>query len=65
MSLNLTKHASRFQLAVGLPRGYTVVQFSREECGLYLKHFRNDFGTSLALRGSRMEVEAYVAEVLS
>lgn len=64
--MNLIKHASRFQLVVGLQHGYTVVSFGGGEVGLYLHGgFRNSFGTHLALRGPRDEVEAYVAEVLS
>jgi len=48
---------------VGLQGGCSLVDFGSGECGLYLRGFANDFGTPLALRGPRPEVEALVAEL--
>lgn len=55
------------RIIVGLkqPRAKTsIVRFDGEECGLYIQgdHFLNDFGTPLAARGTRSELEAFVAQ---
>lgn len=59
----LVKHASRFEIMMGLQRGYTVIEFSDRECGLYISGLVNDFDTPLAARGPRCEIEALVAEL--
>lgn len=60
----IQKLVSRFQLLMALQRGYDIVQ-NGDECLVYARGARNDFGTPLVLRGNRGEVEAYIAEVLA
>lgn len=42
----------------------SIVRFDDKECGLYLQraHFGNDFGTPLAARGTRAELDEFVAK---
>lgn len=59
----LTKHASRFQLVMGLQEGYTLVRLGEDDYGLYMKRFVNDFGTPLAVRGPLDEVGALIHDL--
>lgn len=51
-------------VAVSNPKhAYTVVSFNGDDdCGLYVSRLVNDFGTPLAARGTRAELEAFVIE---
>lgn len=57
-------YASKFQLAVGMECSdyFQVVRFADNDYGVYMKRFVNDFGTSLAVRGSEEEVNALIQE---
>lgn len=46
---------------VGAPRGYRIVRWDHDgECGLYVRDLWNAFGTPLAARGTRAELEELV-----
>lgn len=50
---------SRVAIMVGAPRGYRIVRLDHEgECGLYVRDLWNAFGTPLAARGTRSELES-------
>lgn len=63
----MVKHASQFQLVMGIREesDYTLVDYKLDgsDCGLYMRGFRNSFGTTLAVRGTRAELEALVAQL--
>lgn len=40
----------------------SIVDYSLDEAGLYVHGVVNHFGTNLAVRGSRSELEAFLAE---
>lgn len=54
----------RVIVAVSNPKfACSVVSFNGDDdCGLYVSRLVNDFGTPLAARGTRAELEAFVAE---
>lgn len=59
--------AGKVRIIVALKRPRTktsIVRFGGDECGLYLQgdYFLNDFGTPLAARGTRSDLEAFVAQ---
>lgn len=49
-------YASKFQLAINRNTAY-IIQWNKDECGLYGRSFRNNFGTSLMAKGTRKEME--------
>lgn len=57
----MVKYATHFELVMGLrPDRFYVVDYKDGTKGVYLNRytgFRNQFGTGLAVRGSRGEVE--------
>lgn len=75
----MQKYATRFQMVVNLPAGYTIVDWGMGKAGLYLRHPYNNgwhgksllsakgkwvsTATRLAASGTREELEAWVAEL--
>lgn len=76
----MVKYATRFQLALYLQQGYTIVDWGMGQAGLYLngksgyrapwhgKNFLGNYqmktGTTLAASGTREELETLVREFL-
>ena len=62
--MTLQDGVSRVAIKIGVPRGYRIVRYDHDdeqgECGLYVRHLWNGFGTPLAARGTRAELEALV-----
>lgn len=59
----MVKHAGQVQIIVALRKyGGRIVRFNGDEdAGLYIpRFFRNNFGTSLACRGTVAELEAFM-----
>ncbi len=56
-------YASKFQFVMFLRLGkFYTVDYGDGRTGLYLKHFRNNFKTSLAAVGTRDEIVALLKE---
>lgn len=50
-------------IAIANPtRSYSIVSFGDGEVGLYISGLVNQIGTPLACRGSRNEIESFVAK---
>jgi hypothetical protein len=43
--------------------GHSIVDYSADEAGLYISGVSNDFGTSLAARGPRADLEVLAREL--
>jgi hypothetical protein len=56
-------HMGRTQIIIALQnRKHYIVPFSKEnnDYGVYLEHAYNDFGTPLAFRGTKEEIEEFL-----